>query len=115
MARLKAKHLPHRVDIVRLLGEGAEGETWSDPDTDRPAYVEQKTRLVVDRRTTSSTNGQEVTSTVFVVLLPTDDVQPRSTVTVFKGTPRERTAEVIDSAWFDYNPKTPNHVELYCT
>lgn len=113
MARLKAKHLPHRVDIVRLLGEGAEGETWSDPDTDRPAYVEAKARLVVDRRTTSSTNGQEITSSMFVVLLPTDDVLPRSTVTVFKGTPRERTAEVIDSAWFDYNAKTPNHVELY--
>lgn len=112
MARLRKKHLPHRIDITRLAGEGAEGDTWADPDTDRPAYVEQKSKLVVDRRSTSSTFGQEITSTAFVVLLTSDDVLPRSTVTVFKGTPRERTADVIESAFFDY-PRAPSHVELF--
>lgn len=113
MPKLRKKHLPHRVDITRLTGEGPEGETWADPDTNRPAYVEQKSRLVVDRRSTSATAGQEITSTTFVALLLEDDAAPGSLVTVWKGTPRERTSTVIDSAYFDYKPKTPNHVELY--
>lgn len=113
MTRLREKHLPHRVTIQVLEGEGAEGDIWEDPPREnRPAYVEQKTRLVVDRRGGSPTVGQEVTSTTFVVLLNADDCQPRSRVTVWAGTPRERTSEVIDSAYFDYRG-TPSHVELY--
>jgi hypothetical protein len=113
MARkLKAKHLRHRVTITPLAGEGADGETWGEPRTNRPAYVEQKTRLVVDRRSTSPTFGTEVTSTTFVVLLLEDDTMPRSLVKVWAGTPRERSSEVIDSAYFDYEG-TPSHVELF--
>lgn len=113
MARqLRKKHLPHRVNITALEGEGANGEVWATPRTDRPAYVEQKSRLVVDRRTGSTTFGTEVTSTTFVVLLVEDDTLPRSRVTVWPGMPRERTSEVIDSALFDYKG-TPSHVELY--
>ena len=111
MARLRKSHLPHTISIVRLTGEGAEGETWANPVT-APAYVEQKSRLVVDRRSTSPTAGQEVTSTAFVVLLIADDTLPRSRVTVWAGTPRESTSEVIDSALFDYNG-APSHIELY--
>lgn len=112
MARLRAKHLPHRVTLQALAGEGAEGDVWADPRPDRPAYVEQKTRLVVDRRATSPTFGQEVTSTTFVVLLLDDDCQPRTKVTVWPGTPRERTSEVITSEYFEYRG-TPSHVELF--
>ena len=112
MARLRARHLPHRVTITRLAGDGPEGDIWDDPDGEVPAYVEQKSRLVVDRRAGSPTNGQEITSTTFVVLLVDDDTLPRSTVTVWSGTPRERTSEVVDSAYFEYRG-TPAHVELY--
>lgn len=112
MVRLREKHLPHRVAILPHEGDGAEGDIWGDLREDRPAYVEQKTRLVVDRRSGSSTLGQEVTSTTFVVLLLADDTQPRSQVTVWAGTPRERTSAVIDSAYFEYRG-TPSHVELY--
>lgn len=112
MVRLRAKHLPHRVTIQPLEGEGAEGDIWGDARMNRPAYVEQKTRLVVDRRSNSPTKGQEITSTTFVVLLLADDCQPRSRVTVWVGTSRARTSEVIDSAYFDYRG-TPSHVELY--
>lgn len=112
MARLRAKHLPHRVTVQPFDGDGAECDIWGDARTDRPAYVEQKTRLRVDRRSTSPTSGQEITSTAFVVMLPDDDTAPRSRVTVWAGTSRERTAEVIDSAFFDYRG-TPSHVELY--
>ncbi|PWC05407.1 hypothetical protein [Agromyces badenianii] len=110
--RLRKKHLPHRVDIVRLTGEGAETETWADPDLARPAYVEQKSRLVVDRRSTSETAGQEITSSTFVVLLLADDTLPGSQVTVWKGTPRQRTSAVIDSSYLEHRG-APSHVELY--
>lgn len=110
--RLRKRHLPHRVTIERLQGETAEGTSYAAPAADRPAYVEQKSRLVVDRRSTSETAGQEVTATTLVVLLPGDDTAPGSYVTVFAGTPRRRRSQVIDSALFDYRG-TPNHVELY--
>ncbi|WP_350351881.1 hypothetical protein ABS642_00770 [Microbacterium sp. A8/3-1] len=112
MARLREKHLPHRVTIQEFEGDGAEDDIWGDERTDRPAYVEQKTRLVVDRRSTSPTFGQEITSTTFVVLLLKDDCQPRTRVTVWPGKPRQRRSEVIDSAYFEYRG-TPSHVELY--
>lgn len=112
MPRLRRKHLPHQVMITPLVGEGAEGDIWGSP-VSAPAYVEQKTRLVVDRRSTSRTSGQEVTSSTAVVLLPEHDTLPRSRVTVWPGTPRERTSEVIDSALGMYSARTPNHVELY--
>lgn len=112
MTRLRKNHLKHRVTIQPLEGEGAEGDIWGDTRPNRPAYAEQKTRLVVDRRSNSPTSGQEVTSTTFVVLLLDDDTQPRSRVTVWAGTSRARTSEVIDSAYFSYRG-APNHVELY--
>lgn len=112
MARLRKKHLPHRVTVTRFLGDGAEGDSWADPQTDVPAYVEQKTRLRVDRRSTSTTSGQEITASALIVLLIADDVLPRSRVTVWPGTPRERTSEVINSEFYQY-PRTPSHVEAY--
>lgn len=112
MARLREKHLPHRVTFIPLGEETAEGTIPGTPIPDVPAYVEQKSRLKVDRRAASDTAGQEITSTTMVIVLPEDDVPPRTQVTVWAGTPRERTSEVIDSAYFDYRG-TPNHVELY--
>lgn len=112
MARLRKKHLPHRVDLKPLEGEGARGPVYADLIPNTPAYVEQKTRIVVDRRRGSSTFGQEVQSTTFVVLLLENDVEPGTKVTVWKGTPRQRTSEVVDSARFEYS-RTPGHVELF--
>lgn len=112
--RLQKKHLPHLIDVTSLTGEGAEGETWGDPVVDVAAYVEHKTKLVVDRRTSSTTNGQEVTAQTFIVMLTADEVLPRTKITVWKGTPRERQVEVIDSHFFDY-PRTPSHVEIFAT
>lgn len=112
MARLREKHLPHRVDITPLTGEGARGPVYGDTVVDAPAYVEQKARLKVDRRESSKTFGEEIQSSTFVVLLLQHDVAPGTKVTVWKGTPRERTSDVIESARFEY-PRTPSHVEIY--
>ena len=113
MPRLRKKHLPHRVILTPFEGDTAEGDAWGTPIRDVPAYAEQKTSLRVDRRSTSPTSGQEITSRTTVVLMPEHDVAPRTKVTVFQGTPRERTSEVVDSALGMYNASTPNHVELY--
>lgn len=114
MPRLRARHLPHRVTITPLEGESAEGDLWGTPRRNRPAYVEQKTRLVVDRRAGSETYGQEVQANTFIVVLLEDDTMPRAKVTVWEGTPRERESEVIDSHRYEY-PGTPSHVELFTT
>lgn len=111
MGRLKARHLPHRITIHRFAGEGAEGVEFTDVE-DVPAYVEQKTRLAVDRRPNSTTAGQEVTSTTTIVCLPDADSAPGSEVTVFPGTPRERRSQIVDSALGEYSARTPNHVEF---
>lgn len=112
MVRLRAKHLPHRVTISRFIGDGPEGDQWADPDEGVPAYVEQKSKLRVDRRSDSPTSGQEITASTFIVLLTKDDVLPRTRITVWPGTPRQRTSEVIDSEFYEY-PGTPSHVEAF--
>lgn len=114
MVRLRARHLPHRVDITPLVGEGAEGDVWGSTRTGRPAYVEQKTRLVIDARPGSDSFGQEVQAAAFIVVLLEDDTLPRSKVRVGAGTPRERESEVIRSDRYEY-PGTPSHVELFTT
>ena len=112
MARLREKHLPHRITITPLATETAEGETRGASTSDVPAYVEQKNRLVVDQRTDSPTFMQQITSTAFVVGLPDVVALPRTLVTVWAGTPYERESQVVATAPFDYRG-TPNHVELY--
>lgn len=111
MPRLRRKHLPHLVNVTPFLGDGAEGPVYGPKVTGVPAYVEQKSRLVVDRRAASPSAGTEIVSSTRVVLLPDNDVLPSSLVTVWPGTPRERTSEVVASALGMYSARTPNHVE----
>lgn len=113
MARLRPRDLPHRVDFQPLARDSAEGDVRSALIPDRPAYVEQKSRLVVDRREGSSTLGQQIMATTLVVTLLEDDHPPRTEITVWKGTPRERTSEVVSSERFEYSRRTPNHVEYW--
>ncbi len=112
MPRLQKRHLPHRVSIRHLIGEGNDGKEFSDWQHDVPAYVEQKSRKIIDRRSTSTTSGTEITTDTFVVLLPENDALPGAEVQVWAGTPRERTSEVAASNKFDYR-RTPSHVEAY--
>lgn len=115
MPRLRAKHLPHRIDYRTPPAAAAVGTIPGDLAVDRPAYVEDKQRLVTDQRPNSETFGQEITATTFVVVLPEDDMLPGAEVTVHKGSIRKRTSQVVASAKFDYNKRTPNHIELWLT
>lgn len=109
--KLKSKHLPHRVKIERYKGEGSDGVV-TDVAVEVPAYVEQKSKLIIDRRSASNTYSTEILATTFIVLGTVNDVHPGDYITVWVGTARERRAEVIDSALFDYRG-TPNHVEVW--
>jgi hypothetical protein len=111
MPRLRASRLPHTVQY-RTRTETAEGETWSDWSQPLPAYVEQKMRLVVDRRSQSPTSGKEITSTTRVILLIENDVPADAEVKVWPGTPRERASSVVASERFEYDRRTPNHIQL---
>lgn len=113
MARLRPRHLPHRVDFTPLARDSAEGDVRGSAVTDRPAYVEQKSRIVVDRREGSATLGQQIMATTLVVTLLADDHPPRTQITVWKGTPRQRTSEVVSSERFEYSDRTPNHIEYW--
>jgi len=82
------RHLPHRITIERFSGDTADGPAWAAVVLAVPAYVEQKSKLVIDRRSSSSTSNQEVLTGNFVVLLTVDDVLPESYITVWAGTAR---------------------------
>lgn len=110
MVRLKPSHLPHRVTVENITGEGADGPVYG-PAREVRAYVEGTTRVVVDRRAGSPTRGQEVVSSVWVVLLPSETVDPGAVLTVWKGTARERRTPVLDTTYLEY-PGTPSHLEL---
>jgi hypothetical protein len=112
MPRLRARDLPHTVTIERFAGDGAEGSTWATAVSAVSAYVEQKSKLIVDRRTSSPTANQEIVASTFIVLLTADDVLPESYITVWAGTGRERRAQVVSSAYFDYRG-APSHVEVW--
>ena len=76
MARLMKRHLPHRISMRPLLGETAEGAVFGEWETGIPAVVQQKSKLVIDRRSTSETVGQQVTATTQIVILPDHDPAP---------------------------------------
>lgn len=112
MAAYPRSLLRHRVTLAAFVDDGAEGDIYAGPVPDVPAYVEHRAHLVVDRRSTSLTFGQEITARTLVLVPLEHDIQPRGRVTVWAGTDRERTSEVIDSIRFD-DADIPSHIEIH--
>lgn len=104
--------LRKRVTLIPFTGDTAEGDAYGDPTGDVPAYVEQRSHMVVDRRLGSETFGQEISSDTLVIVPLEYDCPPRTKVTVWAGTPRERTSQVILSERFD-DRDIPSHIELH--
>lgn len=89
MAAIPAHMTPHRVSIEPLLGSGGMGDVWGDPVDDVPAMVEEGAKLVRD------SSAAEVVSSARVHC-SWDVVAPSgSRVTLWQGTAKERTAEVM--------------------
>ncbi|MFF3622333.1 hypothetical protein [Streptomyces sp. NPDC002467] len=97
--------LRHTVTIEAYLGDTAYGPQYAAPVTAR-AFVEEKIRTVRNKE------GEEVTASTTVYLLPTQECPPESRVT----TPSGRTASVITSAAHTGGGlPTPDHREVTLT
>lgn len=92
MAAIPAYMTPHTVTVEPLTGSGGMGDTWGPLVSDVPAMVEEGAALVRDD------NAQEVVSSARVHCSWDVDAPPGSRVTVWTGTPKERTADVISTA-----------------
>ncbi|THA82725.1 hypothetical protein [Streptomyces sp. A0592] len=94
--------LRHTVSIEAYLGDSAYGPQYAAPVVAR-AFVEEKVRTVRNQQ------GEEVTASTTVYLLPTQACPPESRVT----TPSGRVASVITSQLHDGGGlPTPDHREV---
>lgn len=102
--------MPHGglVKYRSATGHSGSGPTFTDWVTPKRACIQEKRRLV------KNSNGDEVVSTGQVWLDP--DYQPPvgSEVTIWAGTARERTTQVITFTYWQHGSGLPEHVELFC-
>ncbi|WP_424183850.1 hypothetical protein ACOBQX_17985 [Actinokineospora sp. G85] len=106
--QIPAVLLPHTITLRRYLGTGPYGDVHADPVLVRRVFVEDRRRLV------RSSTGEEVISETTVRTRPGVYVPVGSLVTVWAGTPHERTARVIITNLFDH-PSSWSHVEIALT
>lgn len=105
--RIPPALLPHQLTVRPYQGTGPYGDVFGEPSTHR-AFVEDHRRLVV------SASGEEVISetTAYTTL---DVAAPvGSQVTVWAGTPHERTARVITTSRH-LHPQAWSHLEISLT
>jgi hypothetical protein len=95
--------LEHRIDVQPLLEIPQPDSRHGALIPDVHALVVMKESLVVDQRVYSETRGAEVTSAAQLLVQPEDYIPPGSLVTIYKGTPRERTSEVIATAFLEHS------------
>lgn len=100
--------LPHSIIVRPYLGTGPYGDVFGDPVVVRRVFVEDRRRLV------RSTTGEEVISETTVRTRPQVHIPIGSQVTVWPGTPHERTARVITANRFDH-PSSWSHLEIALT
>jgi hypothetical protein len=106
--RIPRALLPHTIKVEAYLGSGPYGDAWDEPVTIRHAQVDDKRRVV------RAPDGSEVVSETTVRLELHHQIPPGSRVTVWPGTPLERTATVISASLLTF-PGAPSHVELALT
>lgn len=105
--QIPAMLLPHSITLRRYLGTGPYGDMHDDPTLVHRVFVEDRRRLV------RSPTGEEVISETTVHTRPVQ-VPVGSLVTVWAGTPHERTARVITANLFDH-PSSWSHIEITLT
>lgn len=105
--QVPAELLPHTVTVRSFQGSGPYGEVFGGP-TIHQAFIEDRRRLVV------SASGEEVISETTVYTGPDVAVPVGSRVTVWTGTPYDRTARVITASRYDH-PGSWSHLEIALT
>lgn len=94
--RIPTSDLPHRVTLeARKETPASRGSDFQAPRDNIPALVVSKVQLVRDERVDSPTRGAEITSSATVRMWLENYVPPGSMVTIHKGTPAERKAQVV--------------------
>lgn len=112
MTRPPVTEFQHIVDLYPIAtGRGADGAVPGTPLLGRAAIVDEKVKLVEDQRD-GAEPGTQVNTTAHVFLLLEDYVKPGSDVVLRPGSPVERRAQVVASAYYDH-PSGPEHVELW--
>lgn len=105
--QVPAALLPHIITVRPYTATSPYGDVLGDPVTLR-AFVEDRRRLVV------AVSGEEVISETTAYAGPDLAVPIGSTVTVWPGTPQERTARVITATRYDH-PSAWSHLEIALT
>lgn len=101
MVRIPNMFLPHRIDVQALNPVGSsQGAKYQTKRLDVFAQVLDKVTMVVDQRADSTTFSQSIASSTTVVMQPESYVEPGSLVTVWKGTPRERSMQVVAAGYY---------------
>ncbi|SDL17994.1 hypothetical protein SAMN04488074_109209 [Lentzea albidocapillata subsp. violacea] len=103
--QIPAVLLPHTVTVRPYLGTGAYGDVWGDPVVVREVFVEDRRRLVRNQ------SGEELVSESTVRTRPGVRIPVSSKVTVWQGTPLERTGRVITTSVFEHL-STWSHIEI---
>ena len=106
--RIPAVLLPHIITVCAFQGTGPYGDEFADPVTVRRVFVEDRRRLV------RAQTGEEVVSETTVRARPHARIPVRSLVTVWTGTPHDRTARVITANLLDH-PSSWSHLEVTLT
>lgn len=96
--------LPHTITVWPYEGTGAYNDQHGKP-------IEVRAQVEDSRRLTRSTTGEALVSSTTVRTLLEVHAPPGSLVTLWSGTPHERTARVITAHRFEH-PGTPGHLEL---
>jgi hypothetical protein len=106
--QIPAVLLPHSITVRVYLGTGPYGDVFGDPVVIRRVFVEDGRRLV------RTATGEEVISETTVRARPREHIPIGSQVTVWQGTPHERTGRVITANLFDH-PSSWSHLEVALT
>ncbi|WP_052684574.1 hypothetical protein [Lentzea aerocolonigenes] len=106
--QIPAVLLPHTVTVHPYLGTGAYGDVWGNPVVVREVFVEDRRRLVRNQ------SGEELVSESTVRTRPGVRIPVGSKVTVWQGTPLERTGRVITASLFAH-PSSWSHTEIALT
>lgn len=111
--KIPRRLLEHRVDIEPIDRIGSSvGATYGAKRLEVRALVIEKRSRVVDQRAGSETEGTEILSSGHILLRAEDYVSPGSLVTVWAGTPMERTGEVL-AAGYNMHSIAPESAQLW--
>jgi len=98
----------HHHCVRAYIGTGPHGDVFGDPAILR-AFVEDSRRLVRSARAVRKWSARPPSTSDQGLMVPVG-----STVTVWVGTPRERTARVITATCYNH-PSAWSHLELALT